>query len=112
MKHEFDVDVKIDCDVLVVGGSQSGVAAAVACKRKSPDLKVHLIEQFGCLGGQSVNCMVCHWEFREYTNNKGQVIARGLGKEMIERIVAKGNSDPLYSEWIENKGPPFKDRPD
>ncbi|MHA1871828.1 MAG: FAD-dependent oxidoreductase [Promethearchaeota archaeon] len=106
------IDIKIKCDILVVGGSQSGVAAAVSAKRTRPDLSVHLIEQFGNLGGQSVNTMVCHWEFREYTNNAGQIIAKGIGKEMIKRIVAKGHSDPLYKEWLEGKGPPFKDYPD
>ncbi len=112
IQYEKLLPLKIDCDVLVVGGSQSGASAAIACKRANPNAEVHLIEQFGSLGGQSVNCMVCHWEFREYTNNKGQVIAKGLGKEMIERIVKKDNSDPLYQEWLDGKGPPFEGKPD
>ncbi|GAB4323366.1 MAG: FAD-dependent oxidoreductase [Promethearchaeota archaeon] len=98
-----------DADVLVVGGSQSGVAAAVSAKRAAPDLRVLLVEQNGYLGGQSVADMVVHWEFREYTNNQGVEIARGIGKEMIRRIVARGNSDPLYSAWLEGRGPPFRD---
>ena len=67
-----------------------------------------LIEQFGYLGGQSIGTMVIHYEQREYTNNKGQVITRGIGKEIIQRCVAKGHSDPLYQEWLDGKGPPYQ----
>jgi hypothetical protein len=101
-----------DVDVLVVGGSQSGVAAAFAAKRAAPNLNVLLIEQLGYLGGQSVADMVIHWEFREYTNNSGVDVAAGIGKEMIRRIVEKGNSDPLYSAWLDGRGPPFTEWPD
>nr|MDO8083312.1 FAD-dependent oxidoreductase [Candidatus Sigynarchaeum springense] len=106
------VPVLATTDVLVIGGSQSGVAAAVSAKRANPAAKVLLVEQNGFLGGQAVGCMVVHWEFREFTNNAGQVIARGIGKEMIRRIVEKGHSDPLFKEWLDGKGPPFKDVPD
>jgi hypothetical protein len=96
-----------DVDVLVIG-----VAAAVAARRANKDARVMLVEQNGFLGGQSVGGMVVHWEFREYTNNKGQVITRGIGKEMIRRIVEKGHSDPLYTKWLSGQGPPFTDVPD
>nr|MDO8085873.1 FAD-dependent oxidoreductase [Candidatus Sigynarchaeum springense] len=107
-----EVPVLREVDVLVIGGSQSGVAAAISAKRANPAAKVMLVEQNGFLGGQSVGGMVVHWEFREYTNNKGQVITRGIGKEMIKRIVAKGHSDPLFDKWLSGQGPPFKDVPD
>nr|MDO8112174.1 FAD-dependent oxidoreductase [Candidatus Sigynarchaeota archaeon] len=106
------VPVLKSVDILVVGGSQSGVAAAVSAKRANTDASVMLVEQNGFLGGQAVGCMVVHWEFREFTNNAGQVIARGIGKEMIKRIVDKGHSDPLFKEWLDGKGPPFKGVPD
>jgi hypothetical protein len=108
IEYTKSIPILKECDILVIGGSQSGVAAAVTAKRTNPDARVILIEQFGYLGGQSVGVMVCHYEFREYTNNKGQIIAKGIGKEMIQRIVAKGHSDPLYSEWLAEQGPPFK----
>lgn len=97
-----------EVDVLVVGGSQSGVAAAVSAKRACPDLRVLLVEQNGYLGGQSVSDMVVHWEFREYTSNAGEDVAAGIGKEMIRRIVARGRSDPLYAKWLAGEGPPFE----
>lgn len=107
-----DLPVLRDIDILVIGGSQSGVAAAVCARRANPDAKVLLVEQNGYLGGQAVGGLVVHWEFREFTNNKGQVIARGIGKELITRIVKKGHSDPLYTEWMEGRGPPFTGVPD
>ncbi|HME54183.1 MAG TPA: FAD-dependent oxidoreductase [Candidatus Lokiarchaeia archaeon] len=107
-----DIPVLKDVDILVIGGSQAGVAAALSAKRANPDASVLIVEQEGFLGGQAVGCMVVHWEFREFTNNQGQVIARGIGKEMIRRIVEKGHSDPLFKDWLDGKGPPFEGVPD
>lgn len=112
LEPEKHVPVLRDVDILVIGGSQAGVAAAVSARRANKDARVLLVEQDGFLGGQAVSCMVVQWEFREFTNNAGQVIARGIGKEIIERIVKKGNSDPLYIDWLEGRGPPFKGVPD
>lgn len=100
------------CDILVIGGSQSGVAAAVCAKRSNPDADVLLIEQFGYLGGQSVGTMVVHYEFREYVNNAGQRIVKGFGHEIIKRVVEKGHTDPLFKEYLEGTAPPFTDLPD
>ncbi len=97
-----------EVDVIVIGGSQSGVAAAVSARRANYNAKVLLVEQNGYLGGQSVADMVVHWEFREYTNNAGHVVTEGIGKEMIRRIVDREHSDPLYREWLDGRGPPFK----
>jgi heterodisulfide reductase subunit A-like polyferredoxin len=41
-----------DVDVLVVGGSQSGCAAAICAARHGA--KVSLVERYGFLGGQSL----------------------------------------------------------
>ncbi len=110
--YQKSVPIEMETDILVIGGSQSGVSAAVCAKRTNPNCKVLLIEQEGYLGGQSVGTMVCHYEFREYRNNAGQDIVAGFGKELIRRVVEKGHSDPLYKEWLEGKGPPFKDKKD
>ena len=110
--YQRTIPVENETDILVIGGSQSGISAAICAKRTKPDCKVLLIEQEGYLGGQSVGTMVCHYEFREYTNNAGQNIVAGFGKELIRRVVEKGHSDPLFKEWLEGKGPPFKDKTD
>ncbi|MHA1681337.1 MAG: FAD-dependent oxidoreductase [Promethearchaeota archaeon] len=106
------VEILRRVDVLVIGGSQSGVAAAVCARRANPGASVLLVEQNGFLGGQSVGGLVIHYEFREHTNNRGQVLAKGISKEIISRVVDKGHSDPLFKEWLEGKGPPFEGVPD
>jgi len=83
-----------DVDVLVVGGSQSGCAAAICAARH--DASVCLVERFGFLGGQSVYSSVVQWEKRAFINNLGAVATRGIAKEMVDRIVAKGGSDGLW----------------
>lgn len=84
-----------DVDVLVVGGSQSGCAAAICAARHGA--RVQLVERFGFLGGQSVYGLVVQWEKRAFINNLGAVATRGIAKEMVDRIVAKGGSDGLWT---------------
>ncbi|MHA1338589.1 MAG: FAD-dependent oxidoreductase [Promethearchaeota archaeon] len=112
IEYKRKIPILDSTDVLVIGGSQSGVVAAVAAKRANSDIKVMIIEQFGYLGGQSVGTMVVHYEFREYVNNAGQRIVKGIGHEIIKRVVEKGNSDPLFKEYLKGKAPPFTDLPD
>ena len=88
------IPIIADVDVLVIGGSPSGVAAAISAARCGAD--VMLVERFGFLGGQSVFTMVTQWEKRAFINNLGAVSTRGIAKEMLDRIVALGNSDGLW----------------
>jgi hypothetical protein len=83
-----------DTDVLVVGGSQSGCAAAICAARHGA--RVTLVERFGFLGGQSIFSSVVQWEKRAFINNLGAVATRGIAQEMLNRIVAKGDSDGLW----------------
>lgn len=113
MKHNFDnftsheivghydepnrkTPIIADMDVLVVGGSQSGVTAAIAAARNGA--KVQIVERFGFLGGQSVYALVTQWEKRAFVNNLGAVLTKGIAKEMLDNIVAKGDSDGLWSD--------------
>lgn len=89
-----DIPILGDVDVLVVGGSQSGCAAAICAARHGAS--VQLVERYGFLGGQSVYGSVVQWEKRAFINNLGAVATRGIAKEMVERIVAKGSSDGLW----------------
>jgi len=84
-----------DVDVLVVGGSPSGTAAAICAARHGA--AVSLLERYGFLGGQSVYSSVVQWEKRAFINNLGAVATRGIAEEMVERIVAKGGSDGLWA---------------
>ncbi|MEA3407883.1 MAG: FAD-dependent oxidoreductase [Chloroflexota bacterium] len=83
-------------DVCVVGGSPSGVAAAVCAARNGAS--VLLLERNPYLGGQSVGTMVTQWEKRAYINNLGAVCTRGIAKEFLDAIVAKGESDRLWED--------------
>jgi pimeloyl-ACP methyl ester carboxylesterase len=89
-----DIPILGDVDVLVVGGSQSGCAAAMCAARHGAS--VQLVERFGFLGGQSVYSSVVQWEKRAFINNLGAVATRGIAKEMVDRIVARGGSDGLW----------------
>lgn len=107
----------IDCpildkvDILVVGGSQSGVAAAVCAARAFNHLdkgqrkkrKIMLIEQNNYLGGQSVTNMVTQWEIPAFRMNVGLWQIKGIGLEMVERIVEKGGSDKLWEDLMHVK---------
>ncbi|MHA1341916.1 MAG: FAD-dependent oxidoreductase [Promethearchaeota archaeon] len=90
------IPIIAETDVLVVGGSQSGVCAAISAARQG--VKVYLVERFGFLGGQSVYGLVVQWEKRAFINNLGAVLTEGLPKEILERILSKGDSDGLWSE--------------
>lgn len=83
-------------DVCVVGGSPSGVAAAVCAARNGAS--VLLLERNPYLGGQSVSNMVTQWEKRAYINNLGAICTRGIAKEFLDAIVRRGESDRLWKD--------------
>ncbi|MBN2154032.1 MAG: FAD-dependent oxidoreductase [Candidatus Lokiarchaeota archaeon] len=93
---EREVPIVKSADVVVVGGSQSGVAAAVCAARHGA--KVLLVERNCFLGGQSVATMVVQWEKRAFINNLGAVATRGIARELLDSIVAKGGSDTLWTD--------------
>jgi 2-polyprenyl-6-methoxyphenol hydroxylase-like FAD-dependent oxidoreductase len=75
-------------DLCVIGGSCTGVFAAVRAARMG--LSVALIEKTNALGGTAGNGLVCVWHSLYDTEQKEQVIA-GLTYEMTERL-AKQNA--------------------
>jgi FAD-dependent oxidoreductase family protein len=96
--HESAKEIPIlgQYDILVVGGSQTGVIAAIAGARKG--MNVCLVERFGFLGGQSLYSLVVQWEKRAFINNLGAVLTKGIPKEILDRIVSKGGSDGMWNE--------------
>jgi hypothetical protein len=78
-----DVPVAYDCDVCVVGGSCTGVFAAVAAARLGA--KVALIESCGFFGGVATASLVNIWHSLKDRSGKQQIIA-GLTTETIERL--------------------------
>ena len=91
---ERQIPVVREVDVCVVGGSQSGVAAAVCAARNGAT--VLLIERNPFLGGQSVGTMVTQWKKLAFINNLGAVCARGIARELLDAVLAKGGSDQLF----------------
>jgi hypothetical protein len=109
---DLDCPVIADVDVLVIGGSQSGVAAAVSCARtlrslggdgKARKRSVLLVEQNTFLGGQSITNMVSQWKIPAFRMNVGKWRVKGIGIEMIQRIVRLGGSDKLWEDLVKVK---------
>lgn len=96
-----DIPVVEQCDICVVGGSCTGVFAAVAAARLGA--KVAIIEQNGFFGGVATASLVNIWHSLYNTTADRQIIA-GLTAEVVDRLVrrsaaaVKNKSDP--SQYI------------
>ncbi len=77
------IPVLQDVDLCVVGGSCTGVFAAVRAARLG--LKVVIIEKQNCFGGVATSGLVNVWHSIYDTENKKQIIA-GLTLEMLEKL--------------------------
>ncbi len=72
-----------DADLCVLGGSCTGVFAAVRAARLG--LRVVIVEGHNCFGGVATNALVNIWHTLHNTEGNQQIIA-GLTEEMIERL--------------------------
>jgi hypothetical protein len=81
------IPVVADCDVCVVGGSATGVFAAVAAARLGA--KVAILESNGFFGGVATASLVNLWHSTEDMHNQQQIIA-GLTTEVFERLDRRG----------------------
>lgn len=82
-----EVPVVADCDVCVVGGSATGVFAAVAAARLGA--KVAILELNGFFGGVATASLVNLWHSTEDLHNEQQIIA-GLTTEVFDRLGRRG----------------------
>ncbi len=92
-----------ECDLCVVGGSATGVFAAVRAARLG--LKVVLVERMGCFGGVATLSLVNVWHNCRDERFERQIIG-GLSLEVIERLkrsdsVTTWDRNPEW-EWIFN----------
>ncbi len=86
------VPVVAEVDVCVIGGSCTGVFAAVAAARLGA--RVALIENNGFFGGVATAGLVCVWHTLLDTRFDRQVIA-GLTAEALERLDRRGGLNSL-----------------
>jgi hypothetical protein len=79
--------MKIDTEVLVVGGGVAGVCAATAAARAGA--RTTLVERNGFLGGAAAAVN----QFMGFRNAAGRQVIAGLGQEIVDRLVAQGGSN-------------------
>lgn len=81
------IPVKDECDLCVVGGSCTGVFAAVRAARLG--LSVVLVEKHNILGGTAVTGLVNIWHSLKDIHEREQIIA-GLTDETLKRLDLRG----------------------
>ena len=85
----------VQCDVLVVGGGVSGIAAAVGASRAGA--KVALIEKYGFLGGMATAGMVSTvcGAYLHSAEGKARFVSQGFVKECIQALADRSGAEPL-----------------
>lgn len=81
------IDVINESDLCVIGGSCTGLFAAVRAARLGAT--VTLVEKQNCLGGVATSGLVNVWHSLYDINYKNQIIA-GLTAETLEKLMVKG----------------------
>lgn len=77
------VPVLTEVDVCVIGGSTTGVFAAVRAARLGKS--VAIVERLNCFGGNATAGMICAWHSLLDVNFKDQIIG-GLTTEILDRL--------------------------
>lgn len=80
---ERKIPVIHETDIVVIGGSCTGVFAAVQAARLG--MRVAIIEQHNCFGGMATTANVNIWHSLQDTEGKQPIIS-GLTREVIERL--------------------------
>ena len=98
---ERTTPILLEADVVVVGGSPTGVAAAVGAARTGAS--VALIERDGVLGGQGADIFtVAPWQFIDADL---EWVVGGITREIILRATELGDCDYLW-ETVPGQIPP------
>lgn len=85
--------------ICVIGGSCTGVFAAVRAARLGAE--VMIVEKQNRFGGVAVSGMVSIWHSLNDTTQKNRIIA-GLTQEIIERLQRRRGVDSHYEDFILN----------
>ena len=84
--RQFEIPVKCECDVAVIGGGPAGFCAAVAAARNGANTV--LVEKNGGGGGMATYGLVGPF-MTSYDKNGENMIIRGLFEEVVERLLAQ-----------------------
>ena len=87
MEKERTIPLIGDFDLCVVGGSATGVFAAVRAARLGA--KVAIVEQTNCFGGTTVNSLVANWHSLHDFRYRQKIIG-GLIQETLDRLERRG----------------------
>ncbi len=93
--------VKADADICVIGGSCTGVFAAIRAARQGA--RVVLLERQNRFGGTATAGLVCMWHNLFDTTGTRQIIG-GLTFETLERLEKRNAVGPFRTPWY---GIPF-----
>jgi hypothetical protein len=88
-----DIPVLTDTDVLVIGGSPTGVAAAIGAAREGA--RVMLLERFGFLGGQMTAGLMLTIH-RPFWDAHGRRIVGGVPLELIREVIRLGGTRDCF----------------
>jgi hypothetical protein len=89
------IPIRDSVDVLVVGAGPAGTTAAIAAARLGAN--VLLVERYNHLGGLSTGGLVI-WIDR-MTDWQGELVIRGIGAELLDRLPADAKRGPERSIW-------------
>lgn len=88
--------VKVETEILVIGGGSAGVSAAVAAARNGAD--VTLVERLGYLGGLATGGLIIL--LLTLDDGRGHQVIGGLCQEVTERLVKRNAAHcPPKAEW-------------
>lgn len=90
----FQINKQFHCDVAVVGGGTTGLAAAIAAANNG--VKTILIEKNGCLGGNST--AIPAW--LGFHSCAGEPTVKGLPLELLHKLQTKGGATDFYPDPI------------
>ncbi len=89
LRKQFDIPVKYEYDVAVIGGGPAGFAAAVAAARNGA--RTILVEQNGSCGGMATAGLVAPF-MTSYNKSGDKMIIRGIFEEVIKRLLSEGGA--------------------
>lgn len=93
-ESEREIEVLDEVDVLVAGAGVAGCAAAAAATRAGA--KTMLVERNGVLGGVATAGLMADIGNR-YMDRDGRLVVRGIAKEVIDRMVARGAASEKWA---------------